>query len=176
MPENEKKRLVFEDGIVTLDSEPLPGILVSASVGSEVIWDDAKEDGMSGKKRVAMGWDDASVNIVVDLLTEDDSDCYDKLRVLDKTFKGHDNKGLPQVYAVRNRHTLARGINNVAFDRLESAEDDQTDIIRCTLRFTEHIPAVVKMESETAANSAAPQDTTQKTDPKLDETITANVK
>jgi hypothetical protein len=171
-----RKRLTFEDGIVSLGGSDLPGILVSASIGSEIIWDAAKEDGASGKKRVAMGWDDASVNLVVDLLTDEESDCYEKLRALDKVFKGHDNKGLPQVYDVRNRHTLARNIDKVAFDRLESAEDDQTDIIRCTLRFSEHIPAIVKMEEKAAADSAAPQDVTQNQEPELADELKADMR
>lgn len=163
----------FDDGKVTLGGKLLPGILISATVGSEVEFSDAKEDGQSGKKKVAMGWTDADVSIVIDLLTDNDSDCYAKLTELDKTFKGHGTGGRPQVYEVRNRHTLARGIKKIVFSRLESSETDQDDIIRCTMQFQEYLPAIMKVEKAVASKTTP---ITTSSNPVLDETLTVDVK
>ena len=165
--------LKFEDGQITLGGDLLPGILVSLTVGVEIEFSSAKEDGASGKKKVALGWTDADVTVVVDLLTDDDGDCYDKLRALDRTFKGHQTGGRPQVYDVRNRHSLARGMKQIVFSRLESTETDQDDVIRCTLSFQEYIPAITKSEKE-SATSAAPK--TAAKNPTLDEAITVNAR
>lgn len=168
--------LKFEDGQITLGGSLLPGVLVSLTVGVEIQFSDAKEDGQSGKTKVALGWTDADVTAVVDLLTDDTSDCYTKLRGLDRTFKGHGTGGRPQVYEVRNRHTLARNMKKVVFNRLESAETDQDDTIRCTLSFQEYMPAITKTETEKATSKTTPKVSTKAKNPTLDDSFAVNVK
>lgn len=147
-------RLTFEDGQVSLGGAALPGILVSQSVRGQVRFDEAEQDGLSGKTRMPMGWEDAEVVLVMDLLTDDASDCYDKLAKLDAVFRGADTKANPKVYDVANRHLLARSINRVLFSGLESSETDEDDVIRCSLAFVEHKPPVVRQEERVAAKDA----------------------
>lgn len=148
-------RLVFEDGEVRLGGELLPGVLVSQTVNGVVRFDQAEQDGLSGKAKIAMGWEDSAVALTMDLLTDDVSDCYDKLLTLNRVFKGADNGANPKVYTVTGRHLRARGIDQVVFAGLDSEEDDQSDVIRATLNFVEHGPLITETEMRVAAAGTA---------------------
>lgn len=141
-------KLTFEDGLVTLGTDLIPGILVEQRVGCSVRYDEAKHDGMSGKKKVVKGWNDADISLTLDLLT-DDTTCYDKLKIINNLFRGKTTT--PKVLTVTNQHVNARGIKTVVFDGLESYETDQDDVIQTVLSFTEHNPPVVKREQHATA-------------------------
>lgn len=148
--------LTFGDGYVTLSGTLLPGILVSQSIRDAVRYDESRHDHMSGRAKVALGWEDASVTLVLDLVTDEKSDCYEKLQAINKIFKEADRKkATPTVYTVTGRHLRARGINQVVFDALDSMEDDQDDTIQATLTFVEHLPAVIRREKNANAQKAA---------------------
>lgn len=143
--------LTWEDGVINLGGKELPGLMISMSVESSVRFDQAKQDGLSGKAKTPLGWEDSAITMTLDLLSDETSDCYTKLAGLNRTFKGLDNGRNPKVYAVTNRHLRARGVDRVLFSYLESEEDDQTDTIRVRMNFTEHVPAVVAAEKQVAA-------------------------
>jgi len=162
--------LSFGDGQLTLAGRIVPGILQSMTVAGQVRFDQAEQDGMSGKVKVPMGWEDADITLVVELLTEEGSTCYDKLAALSRIFKGTDNGGNPKIYDVVNTHALARGIERVVFSGLSSQETDQDDVIAANLSFVEHVPPVTKVEERQAAKAktAAGAPATTAADPKLD--------
>ncbi|MDK2955419.1 MAG: hypothetical protein PWQ57_915 [Desulfovibrionales bacterium] len=147
--------LSFEDGQITLGGELLPGVFRRLNIRGQVRFDEAKQDGLSGKVKVPLGWEDMDVTAEVDLLTDDDTDCYDKLASLDAIFRGYDSAGNPKVYDLVNRHASARGLDQVVFAGLDSSETDQDDVIAANLAFQEHQPAVVAVESRVAASDAA---------------------
>ena len=149
-------RLTFEDGVVILGGEALPGILRDCSVGCEVRFDEAELDNRSGSTRTPLGWKDSDVSLTLDLLTDDASTCYRKLRDIGAVFKGYDNGGNPKVYDVVSSHLTARGVRRVVFSGLSSQETDQDDVIQCRLTFREHRPAIVEVESRVSPRSSAP--------------------
>lgn len=169
--------LSFGDGQVSLAGKLVPGIMQSMTVAGQVRFDQAEQDGMSGKVKVPLGWEDADITLVVELLTEEGSTCYDKLAALNRTFKGTDNGGNPKIYDVVNAHALARGIERVVFSGLSSQETDQDDVISANLSFVEHVPPVTKVEERQAAKKttggAAPA--TKAADPKLDRRLTVDL-
>ena len=57
--------LTFDDGIVQLAGNPVPGILKSLSIAGQVRFDEAEQDGLSGKVKVPMGWTDADITLVM---------------------------------------------------------------------------------------------------------------
>lgn len=144
------KQITFEDGLIRLDGEELPGLLASLRVDGKVRYDEQKVDGMSGKSKTPQGWEDQTVVIALVLITDDESDCYEKLDKLTPFFKKPDAKANPQIYTIGNRHTQTRGIRQVVFDRLESNETSTTDEIRVTLGFTEHNPPIIRTEGAVA--------------------------
>lgn len=148
-------RLTFEDGIVTLGGEALPGILHDCSVGCEVRFDEAEMDDRSGSTRTPLGWKDGDVSLTLDLPTDDAGTCYRKLRAIDAVFKGYDNGGNPKVYDVVSSHLAARGVRQVVFSGLTSQETDQDDVVQCRLTFREHKPAIVEVENRASARSSA---------------------
>lgn len=150
--------LTFADGLVRLGKDTLPGILVNMSVSNAVRYDESQNDSMSGKAKVPMGWEDAEITLAIDLLCDKESDCYDKLTVINKTFKSADKRANPKIYDVTARHLRARGISRVVFDRLDSSENDEDDTIQVTITFVEHLPPVVKREKQ--ANAHAKSTTT----------------
>lgn len=143
--------LTWEDGVINLGGTVLPGLFGSMSVSTGVRYDQAKQDGLSGTAKTPLGWEDAAVNLSLDLLSDETSDCYAKLAGLNRIFKGMDNGHNPKIYTVTNRHLRARGVNQVVFSCLDSEEDDCDDTILVRLCFCEHVPAVVAAEKQVAA-------------------------
>ena len=144
------KMIVFEDGIINLGGEEVPGIMQSLTVDGKVRFDEQKVDGASGKKKTPQGFEDCEISVSLYLTTEDESSCYDKLQKLSAMFGKVDGKANPQIYNVANRHLLARGIRQVVFSSLQTSESDATDEIIASLGFTEHNPPVVKTEKSQA--------------------------
>lgn len=148
--------LVWEDGVVMLAGEILPGILKSQWVSSSVRFDETKQDGGgSGKVKVAMGWEDADVSLTLELLTDDQSTCYEKLSKINAIFKGHDSGGRPGVYTVNNQLLTAMGIRQVIFAALEPMESDQDDVISCQLSFVEEGIDIQTVERRASGNDKA---------------------
>lgn len=144
------KQITFEDGLMRLGGEELPGILQSLRIEGKVRYDEQKVDGSSGKSKTPQGWEDHTIVAVLVLLTDEESDCYEKLEQVTPFFKTPDAKANPQIYAFTNRHAQNRGIRQVIFDRLESTENALTDEIQVTLGFTEHNPPIVRTEGNIA--------------------------
>ncbi len=166
--------LSFDDGEVRLGGELLPGVLKYLSIRNQVRFDEAEQDGLSGKTKTPLGWEDAAVVVIVELLTDSSSTCYDKLAMLDAAFRGHDSKGNPLVLDVVNAHLRARGVDQVVFSGLDSSETDREDVISANLSFVEYKPAVVAVE-ERAEASAAPAFASGQTEPELDATLTVGL-
>ena len=118
------KMIVFEDGIISLGGEEVPGIMQSLTVDGKVRFDEQKVDGASGKKKTPQGFEDCEITVSLYLTTEDESSCYDKLQKLSAMFGKVDGKANPQIYNVANRHLLARGIRQVVFSSLQTSESD----------------------------------------------------
>lgn len=144
------KLLTFEDGIVRIGGEELPGILDSLRVSCSVRFDEQKVDKASGKKKTPQGWEDADISLSLYLTTDATGTCYDKLDILNGYFKKADDKANPQIFTVTNRHLLARGVRRVVFSKLDSTENMRTDEIRASLAFVEHNPPILKQERAAA--------------------------
>ncbi len=176
--EQKSKLITFEDGVVTLAGEEVPGILRSLRVDGKVRFDEQKVDGSSGKKKTPQGFEDSDITISLYLVTDEDSSCYDKLETLSGMFRKVDDKANPQIYTVANRHLLARGVRQVVFSKFCSSENDRTDEIMVTLGFVEHNPPVVKTEKAQAKTPTgkelaeqAAEKAKQAAEPKEDELI-----
>lgn len=147
--------LTFEDGSIRLGGEEIPGILAELRVDGKVRFDSQKVDGVSGKKKTPQGWEDSDIMATLYLTTDNTGTCYDKLEALSAYFRKPDRKANPQIYTVTNKHLLVRGVRQVLFSRLESAENMQTDEIRASLAFVEHRPPIVKVEQAQAKSPSA---------------------
>ena len=146
--------LSFEDGSVKLSDIELPGILKRMAIRGKVQFDAAEADGASGKIKKFMGWEDSDISLTIELLTDDESDCYDKLFQINALFKLTDSVTVdPLLYSVVNRHCQAREIETVYFSGLNSDESDADDVIVCTLNFIEDNPPVVSTEKQAIASS-----------------------
>lgn len=144
------KLLTFEDGIIRIDGEELPGILDNLRVACAVRFDEQKVDKASGKKKTPQGWEDADISLSLILTTDKTGTCYDKLDTLNGYFKKADGKANPQIFTIANRHLLARGVRRVVFSKLDSAENMKTDEIKASLSFVEHNPPILKQERAAA--------------------------
>jgi hypothetical protein len=148
--------LTWEDGVVKIDGQELPGILDDLDVDGRVKFDEQNVDGQSGKKRTPMGWEDTEVSLRLCLTTEDDGpDCYDKLTEINGIFRAMDGNANPKVYTVDNRHLLARGVGELIFSGLSSSERDRDDTVTAYLSFVENNPPVIKTETSVAKNALA---------------------
>lgn len=165
--------LTFEHGEIRLGNATIPGILQTLTVGGSVRYDEAQQDGLSGKTKTPMGWEDSAVSISMLLLTDDAGDCYDKLTAINRLFKGHDNSANPRVLRVANPHLNARDVDEVVFDSLDSSESNEDDTIVATLKFTEHRPPIQMTEQRASAStvSSGTMSSTGTTEPGLSPSI-----
>jgi len=166
--------LSFEHGEIRLAGVLLPGTLKSLSIRGMVRFDEAEQDGLSGKAKLPMGWEDSDITIITELLSDEKSNCYDKLIELNAKFRGTDDGENPVIYTVANEHLAARSIDRVVFNGLESQETDEDDVILAILSFVEHIPVITKAEERTVASDQAQGETAPATttkEPEPDSTI-----
>lgn len=154
------KLLTFEDGIVRIGGDALPGLLQNLKVSDSVRMDEQSVDKTSGKKKTPQGWEDTSISITLLLPTDDQGSCYDKLQTINGYFRQTDGSAKPAIFTVANRHMQARGVRQVVFSRLESSETSSSDEIQAQLAFTEHNPPVVKLE-QAAASKITPKSLAQ---------------
>ncbi|SHI73929.1 hypothetical protein ACQ0P8_04025 [Halodesulfovibrio aestuarii] len=161
--------ITFEHGELRLGDTLVPGVLSRLSVDGKVRFDEAEQDGLSGKVKVPMGWEDAAVSVTMELLTDEGSTCYDKLISLSRLYKGHDSGGNPMVYRTTNAHLAARNIDEIVFDGLNSSENNQSDSITVNLRFVEHNPPIQLVEKRSVSSTTP--DTTANVDPGLSDHI-----
>lgn len=150
--------LTFAHGQIRLGAKTVPGLLRDMRVGGAVRFDESERDGLSGKAKTPMGWEDCTISLTVDLLTEHSSSCYDKLAEIDALFRGHDNGANPRVLTVSNPHVTSRGIEKVVFSGLQSSETNQDDTLMAILKFTEHRPPIVRAEKRVSASNPSTQD------------------
>lgn len=155
--ENKVSLVTFEDGVVTLGDTDIPGILKELRVDGKVRFDKQKVDGASGKKKTPQGFEDQDIMLSMILMTDETGTCYDKLEVVSGLYQKIDDKANPQIYTVTNRHLLARGVRQVVFSKLQSAESDADDEMTISMGFVEHNPPVVKVE-KAAAKSPTPKE------------------
>lgn len=154
--------LTIDHGRITLNGAAVPGILKSQAIKGAVRFDTAEPDGHSGTVRTPLGWEDADVVLVVELIsgaqtapyTGSDT-CYEKLARIDRIFKGSDNGGNPKVYDVVNPHITARGIDQVVFSGLQSMETDKDDVLEIHMNFVEHLPFIQTREARVASSDKA---------------------
>ena len=150
MSAGQGRLLTFEDGEIRLGGTLVPGLFVNLRIDGRVRFDEQQVDGQSGKSKTPQGFEDCEITMTVVLLTDADSTCYDKIQELNGLFRAVDGKANPKVLDVANRHVLARGLRQVVFSRLESAETDDSDEIIATLGFVEHNPPIIKTEKAQA--------------------------
>lgn len=171
--------LRFEHGEVRMGDVLIPGVLKALSIAGRVRFDDAQVEGASGKTKTATGWEDADIALSMELLSDDESNCYSKLARINAIFKGIDSGSNPKVYDVVNAHAISRGIDQVVFASLDSAETDEDDVITATLNFTEHIPIIREKEKQVIASDkakgTAPKTTESESEPEPDAGITKDI-
>lgn len=161
--------LTFEDGVLSLDGEAIPGVFVNSNILCDVKFDEAQSDQLSGKKKTPMGWEDAEIDFDYELLSDDDGDCYDKLARLNALFKGYGGSAQPKIFTPLNRHIQARGIEQVVFKSLGSRETDKEDTIVVTLHFVEHTPPIVQAEERVVKSDKAGSGTAPAINPAKDD-------
>lgn len=154
--------LQFDHGVVILGGVELPGIFKNQSIAGSVRFDTAEPTGLSGSVKTPLGWEDADITLVIELISDEQmspyvagSNCYEKLAQIDAIFRGYDNGTNPKVYEVDNAHALARGISQVVFAGLQSRETQRDDVIQVSLNFIEHVPAVQPAEKQVIATDSA---------------------
>lgn len=140
--------LITDDiGQVKLGGMLLPGVFEGLEVSGGVRVDESDVAGQSGTSKQPAGFDDTEFSLKLRLLTDDDSTCYDKLRILTSLFKRVDSSAKPFIYQIVNHHLAQWDVSEVIFKGIRSSEDNQDDTIHAELQFTEFRPVVVKAES-----------------------------
>lgn len=154
-----------EAGDIKLNDTLLPGVFIRMEVGGKLRFDEKDVPGSSGKRKQPLGYEDAEITLSIRLLTDDNSDCYEKLDVLTSLFHNIDNSAKPYVYRIVNRHVTKWNIREVLFSELRTSETNQDNTIEAALSFVEYKPALVEAEAKayippTNSNVVIPDKTT----------------
>ncbi|MEM4711167.1 MAG: hypothetical protein QXL18_04420 [Candidatus Woesearchaeota archaeon] len=136
--------------------EYLPGIVESISIGGSIIYEKQETDDKN-KRKVLLGYDDKTISITLKLFSEkingETIDIYNQLAKLEKLFKKSENS-VPQIYTFIHPMAKARGISKVLFQKLESSESIDKNIINVTIDFIEFTPAeIIVKENEQSQNT-----------------------
>ncbi|SFB88585.1 hypothetical protein SAMN02745150_01193 [Brevinema andersonii] len=127
-------------GIIKLGDVMLPGVFQSLSVNGEILIDSSNSEGNQTPRKVMRGFQDKKVSLRLLLLPTENTTVYEALEELETLF--HDaNSGVPKVYTLINKHTMARNIGKVIFQSLSSSENNQGESMEILLNFEEFTPA-----------------------------------
>jgi len=168
-----KGYLTFEDGRIFIENYELNGIIKDLNITGKIRFDSAQTDSLSGTKKTPMGWEDATISIQLELTTDEDSSCYEKLNNINNIFMGQDDDGNPKVLKIYNKHTQARNVDDVIFSSLESQESDIDDIILVKLNFIEFLPVIVETEKKEILSNTENEEEIQ--EPELDSKISIDL-
>lgn len=139
-----------EFGNVRLDNTDLPGVFTSLTISQEIKIEENEIKGRSGKSKQVIGYDDATVNLELILLSDDESTCYDKLNIIQRVFRNTDSAALPKVFKVINKHINARKIRDVLFRSLTTSEGSG-DTLSVSIQLEEYLPIIpVRKEARAA--------------------------
>lgn len=157
--------LTIEKDKIKLDDEYLPGVVQSISIGGSIVYEKQNTEGKYQRK-VMLGYEDKTISISLKLfpqtLTGEKIDVYDQLAKLEKLFKKSENS-VPQVYIFVHPQAKARNISKVLFQRLESSESVEKNIIDVSLEFIEFMPAEIITKEEEQKKPSTTNKTTNQT-------------
>lgn len=152
-----KREITDEAGHLILDGELLPGLFNGVEVDGGLEIDQQQVPGASETARQIQGYRPATVTFKLTLPTDDESTCFEKLRIVAQRFKATDASAAPLVRRIVNEHTAAWGIDQVLFRELRSSDDNKTDSLKCELIFEEWTPSIRRKEAGSAGSSGTAQ-------------------
>lgn len=155
------RQIITDDfGEVKLNGIALPGIFDSLEISGEIDIDEIDVPGTSGKKKQPQGFQDASLVFRIEVLTDDESNCYDKAKQIVQTFKKTDSTAKPLVHRIVNKHAAIWDIEEVIIKNVKTRESNKDDAMIVEINMIEYEPALVQKEK---AVQPAPQQTEETT-------------
>lgn len=124
--------IFVEDTQVKIGSVTLPGLFKSMEVTGTAQIEEQEIEGSNAKKKQALGYEDARVNLELTLEDGVYETKYFKLQKLQNLFK-RSGQEKPIVYDIVSDVTAIRNISKVVFKSLSSKEDNATSRITVTI-------------------------------------------
>lgn len=133
----------MDDDHVMIDGVILPGLYKSIEVTTPAKVDEQEVEGSSVKPKQATGYEDATINIELELYDSPNANKEEKLLLIQNLFriKGQE---LPDVHQIISAHTAIRNVDQVIFKNLVSKETNSKEVLKVTLEFMEYIPQTIK--------------------------------
>lgn len=133
----------MDDDHVMIDGVILPGLYKSIEVTTSAKVDEQEVEGSSVKPKQATGYEDATINIELELYDSPNASKEEKLITIQNLFriKGQE---LPDVHQIISAHTSIRNVDQVIFKNLVSKEANNKEVLKVTLEFMEYIPQTIK--------------------------------
>ncbi|WP_051273250.1 hypothetical protein [Desulfotruncus alcoholivorax] len=149
--------ITTDTGQVKVGSVILPGVFESIEITGAVKLDQVEIQGKKDKVTQAVGFDNATVRLTVNLLPETEGgDCTEQIAQFQKIFRSSPDQEKPGVYQLINKHAAARNISEVIFTNFRSYEDNKSDKIIVICEFSEHIPIKVPVATKSSAAASPP--------------------
>lgn len=148
-------KIIRDDfGKIRLGDQELPGIYESMRISGSIKIDQADIAGSSGTGKQPMGYNDPKITLTLKLNTDEETDCYEKAKILTRIFQNTDKNAKPYIYNIVNKHTDAWNISEVIFSYLKTNDDNKSNAIFAELHFQEYEPIIVSAESRAQVDSS----------------------
>ena len=185
------RKLEVDNELIKLDSNVLPGVVTDIKVNQDLMYDEEEIPGKSGKQLQIKGYGNATISISifvfdlynkVDLLTVANTNAsyiksnaeesknvkissskYEQLKELEMAFKKIDDKGLPVIYKITNKHVNTRGVKKCLFTKLDSSENKSG--IEISIEFIECDMVIEKKQEQKKETTTTEND---KASPEID--------
>ena len=144
----------MDDDNVMIDGVILPDLYKSTEVTTPAKVDEQEVEGSSVKPKQAVGYEDATINIELELYDSPNATKEEKLIVIQNLFRINGQE-LPEVHQIINAHTAIRNVDQVIFKNLVSKEANNKDVLKVTLEFLEYIPETIKAKKKGSKSAAA---------------------
>lgn len=148
-----RKVITNEVGAIKLGDTLLPGIFETIEVDGRLRIDEKEVPGQSGKSKQPLGFEDAKIRMTLKLLTDEQSDCYEKAAVIIRLFQTVDKQAKPYVYSITNRLLALWNITEVLFEDIKTSDAKGADTLMMDMSFTEYKPAIVAAEAKAVSSA-----------------------
>lgn len=134
--------IFVDDNTIRIDGVTLPGIYKGVEVITDALVEEQEVEGSSSKPKQATGYEDAKINLDLELYDSEERTAEQKMQQIQDLFRSA-GQSRPAVHQLVSSHTSIRGVKQVILKGMTSKETNKNDKITVTLELWEYVPVTI---------------------------------
>lgn len=143
--------IFFDDSTVKVGGVVPPGVFKSLEIKTAAQIEEADMEGKSKKPKQATGYEDAKINLELQLENSPEQSALDKLKVIQNLFRKRGQEK-PIIHEIVNEHTAIRNISKVVFKDLTTKTQNKKTELSVSLEFWEYVAITITATKKDSSN------------------------